>query len=526
MIRFCDKEVNCIMINELNRSVLFSYFLNGHRDEIICVLDETGAYYGIINYNMLLKNQDIHDAVSRTHVTIGETMWQEARTYFFYYEKTFGEIPLLPVVDSSGNLLCFAYEDEYANRQVRMLRELTENEELLQFYDIYPKYDCVTIHECNELAWYFAKYLQKIGVPVRVEGIMWSFFDEWETFDCLEYRNYTIYAEGTWQKNPNLAEYLLRSVSVCFECIDKIYEENIYAGKIMNADGDFNTMLQKLQDKDVFILGIDNEAQDVYDILLGNGIKAKGFIKEQIKENQKHLLNQKLYRLREAVSSYENAVFIEPREKSSAWGLGLTDNYDYYSFTRNERFFLIEDYIKVEPTMLLNTLKGKNVVLVGEAELCECVYEYLKKKQPEIASIHYYDLIEEKQSHNMPDLMEKDIKQDAIYISVFYQYWDEIYASEYATFKENRKTYVGYYLKKIEQRDEITEYFSNNGILVKIEKEKNLGMKEEIMPAGIIVGAINPFSGNVFMHGILDGHPELISLRYGFLNKELLRLFV
>lgn len=42
MIRFCDREVNSVMQDGLTRSWLFSYFLNGKRDDTLCVTDKNG----------------------------------------------------------------------------------------------------------------------------------------------------------------------------------------------------------------------------------------------------------------------------------------------------------------------------------------------------------------------------------------------------------------------------------------------------------------------------------------------------
>lgn len=40
---------------------------------------------------------------------------------------------MIPVVDKERNLLCFAYQDEEANRELRMLDELFNHKNALSF---------------------------------------------------------------------------------------------------------------------------------------------------------------------------------------------------------------------------------------------------------------------------------------------------------------------------------------------------------------------------------------------------------
>ena len=58
-----------------------------------------------------------------------------------------------------------------------------------------------------------------------------------------------------------MLHYMLCSVSVEFECVDKIYEANIKARLIKDAEGDSETLLERLrQEKEIVILGIDENA--------------------------------------------------------------------------------------------------------------------------------------------------------------------------------------------------------------------------------------------------------------------------
>ncbi len=105
---------------------------------------------------------------------------------------------------------------------------------------------------------------------------MLCFFDR--NMELPDYQCMDIYAEGTWQKPERWRENLLRSVSVEFKCIDKIYEENIRRGLIKDADSDCRILIEKVKKaENVAALGTDMEAQDAYNFLLKNGVEAACF---------------------------------------------------------------------------------------------------------------------------------------------------------------------------------------------------------------------------------------------------------
>ena len=57
----------------------------------------------------------------------------------------------------------------------------------------------------------------------------------------------------------------MRSVSVEFECVDKIYEENIKRGFIKDAAGDFTWLVEKLKDeKEIVIIGTGVQSLNAY----------------------------------------------------------------------------------------------------------------------------------------------------------------------------------------------------------------------------------------------------------------------
>lgn len=179
MIRFCDKEICCVSEDEMDWQQLVDYFLDWHMDEKVYVLDKQGRFVGSIIYNslfgispetaiekdrMILKG-DKRIWIVRDYTVLDENIWENGRKYF----STF-PCGLLPVLNEKRELICFAWNDSEANREIRMLDELAECDGALDFKDIYPDADCVTVNGCNELAYYFVQYLKKIDISVNVTG--------------------------------------------------------------------------------------------------------------------------------------------------------------------------------------------------------------------------------------------------------------------------------------------------------------------------------------------------------------------
>ena len=172
-----------------------------------------------------------------------------------------------------------------------------------------------------------------------------------------------IYAEGTWEKPANWEENLLRTVSVEFECIDKIYEENIRRGYIQDTSGTCADMLQRLKSAEVVaVLGVDADAQDCYDYLLQKGIETECFDIWGDCVFERRLFDRPVYSMAETISKYGNRiVIIDNCYENSAWGMGKTDYLDYLGYRRNEGYVLLKDYTKISGNSLRTSLKGQRL---------------------------------------------------------------------------------------------------------------------------------------------------------------------
>lgn len=522
MIRFCDSDVGCVEYNLLNRSELLSYFLSGHLDEIVCVHDGSEAenFVGIITYYSLLYAFSIDGAIIKEYVMLDQDVWRNAREFFKRKRCKVRDILPLPVLNKDYQLICFAYQDEDANREIRMLRELKEAQGVLQFSDVFPEYRCVKIHEFNELAYFFAEYLRNQNIQVQVDGAMWQDFFTNEECQAPEFECLNIYAEGTWEKTCNWKENLLRSVSVEFGYIDKIYEANIKNNLIKNTgEGEYNELIKHLSgEKEVILCGIDMRTQNAYDFLLGNGIEACCFVVDELNVGCMHrLFGKKIIGLNEAICTYHDPVFIDCASKYSAWGLGSVDYYDYIGYKRNERFILLRDYIEVPENNLLNTLRNTEVVLTGDRYLCGRLYEYLMRQRISVKG-YLHTMQGDVQPENIPEVLADNISEDILCLIV-----EPIYRSDAKSGlvgkEEKNQRIVCLREKNI---DNFTDYFSDETPFINIEKDIDIKYKRECFkPKKIVLGSILPYSGNIFFRSLLDSHSSILSIYYCDLNNQL-----
>lgn len=319
MIRFCDGEIDCVEYSSLTRLDMLNYFLPDHKDDMLCVYDDfnTMRYIGIITYKSFQQSINVDGAIRKEYVLWDDDLWENARKCFKQGEEGL----LLPVLNEEYQLMCFAYNDVDANREIRMLRELQESADALQFTDLYQEIKCVKICEFNELAYYFALYLNSLEIIVVTVGTLWQ---EWFCGeDCFlpDYQCLTIYSEGIEEKKLNRRPNLFKSVSVEFECIDKIYEANILEGNIKDAEGDCLWFMEQVKDAEkIVIIGTGIESINVYDLLLSEGVDIFCFLLENQEREEGKLFGKRVLSAREVKNIVENPIFLECCDKNSAWG--------------------------------------------------------------------------------------------------------------------------------------------------------------------------------------------------------------
>ncbi|MDE7204281.1 MAG: hypothetical protein K2O91_20845 [Lachnospiraceae bacterium] len=516
MIRFCDRKMHwieyCAISDQysLSREGIQNFFSDGHQDDVVCVRDSiTKGFKGIITHQSLIRFPTVHEAVRGEYLIFNEDIWKNAREYCRRHPYSSIEY-LIPVLDQYHKLYCFAYEDLDANCEIRMLRELTALPDALQFTDIYSEYKCVKIYGFNELAFYFARYLEQLGVSVEVSGAMWQFLFNGQKCTVSDLECFTIYAEGIHGEKYNWKENLLRSVSVEFECINIIYEENIKKGIICDAGCECIELFSYLKDKDIILLGIGNEEQAAYDFLLGKGIDIYCFSCNE--RNQLHsLFGKSIMSKRDAMNECSNPVFIDCICKNSAWGFGEVDYFDYIGYKRNINYFFLRDYVEIPDSCLLNVLQQWKIVLAGDIYLCKYLYNFFESKKLQV--LGYMEVLSQDDKWEGKKYEKESFSEEVLCLYAI----PELAASESIKVKEMIQLHLsenGLY--------NYSDYYSYTNTFINIEEFRDTKIrKRELMPKRIVLGSIEDCSGNMFFKGLLDGHPEVLSMDFAGLNNNL-----
>ncbi len=485
----------------------------------------------------IIELSDMDIAIASESILLGGEFFREENRKHFkqYVSDDATSLHMIPVTDERQEIICYAYQDREANRELRMLKELEKTEDALRFQDVYPKIQEVVIYGCNELAYYFVKYLEKQHISVKTSGKYWRYFGYKEDGEpeASESQRMAVLAEGTMLGGATLYQTLLRSVSPEFECIEKIYEANRSAGKIGDAKGNLEELLETLKEREVVLLGTDYKSQDAYDFLYEHGIDIACFAEWEDTEKggkQRTLLGKDVVSVEGIIRSKEDAVWIDSIEKNSALGTEAVEIFDYYGYERNEQFFLLQDYTEIPCTSLLHVLKGKNVFFSGEERLCRLVMNYLKETG-NIDSLY----IELPQRNEIGEADILCVVNPCIHRGV-YPLWSYPKAGTlfnyYDVFDINRlrKSYpkAEAFRKALEKYENpfYTEYFSQMQILVVADEYRNRGRKKydikKFCPKGFLLGKIPFHSGNIFFRGILDGHPDILKWSYSAINNNLL----
>ncbi|MDE7177499.1 MAG: hypothetical protein K2O59_06745 [Lachnospiraceae bacterium] len=460
--------------------------------------------------NLLSRGTDCFDGNTQSeYLLLDETIWKKAREYFL---KNINSDPI-PVVNTKQEIVCYAWLDKEARREVRMLWELAKCDDAIGFRDVYPEYTGVTIHGCNELACYMAEYLINEGIPVRVDGKYWQEMgmkvgSDIVPSDC----NYEIWAEGVHQKSRNWKQERLRSSSVEFECIDEIYEANIKAGKITDADGNVQALLDRLRkEKQIIIRGIGTMAQDAYDWLLSNGLDICAFQTEKKSNGRKSLFGKPILRKAEVEEQYKQAVLLEGASKHSAWGFGDVNLYAYGGYERNVRYLLLRDYLEVPENNLMNIFQGKNLVLTGDIRLCNRAYRWWKANGEGIGEIKFWDILGENESEKtkfqIPMENKEGVSENNIYLVLMPEYAYNKYLTEEAL---EKKASI---IEKLGEHGifDYTDYFSDMMKCIHLQSETPT-YRKELRPKGILLGAIPTYCGNILFRQILDSHPQIVKM--------------
>ena len=425
-----------------------------------------------------IRHEDYELALAREPLLLNRSIWEKGKEVFKCIPHDNNDFFLLPVINKKGDNICFAYEDNEANRELRFLEELQEWGGL-QFTDIFPEKDSVIIQGCNELAYYFQQYMGNIGITTYVVGEYWEDLGYCQAYKEPDVHNLMVYAEGTnqgWRDGYAINKFLC-SVSAEFECIDQIYEENIRHGIIKDTVCSWGKLIEQLRTKnEIVIMGINDQSQDAYDLLLNNGIDICCFMQNGLSYSRK-LFGKPVFSRNEIFKSLDKPVFIRCMDSNSALGTEAVDDYNYYGYKRNKSFFVLNDYTDIPESRLVHVLKDKKILLAGDKRLCN------------ILKIFYQSEISDKISIRYTDDIGKESFGNEIAVLAFH----EPYGINQLTEKQVE-------IKKIinDKKIDYTDYFERIEHFIGIEKKSRKYRLSALRPKGILLGCIPGLCGNIF----------------------------
>ena len=218
----------------------------------------------------------------------------------------------------------------------------------------------------------------------------------------------------------------------------------------------------------------------------------------------------------DARNKYKNPIFIECSSKHSAWGFGGTDYYDYIGYKRNQKFFLIRDYVEIEKNNLINVMKHHEMVLLGDIDLCTYLYNYLIQQR---ISVRGYINVEQLrfQKQKIPELHIEEMSEDNVFLIVV----PEFHQMDEKRRQNEKKKLLVSFLKENGMND-YTDYFSYVSSLIEAEASKLVKFKNRFfIPQKVVLGSIEFHCGNEFFRDLLYEHPSVLMLNYCPLNDYL-----
>lgn len=167
-LRFCTLDFEQMQTDQYNETIARIIFQERGK-RMIVLLGSEEQYYGFIDRvewekgNLCIRNDS---------ETIGKDFFLKAHDTFFHI----GAPEFLPVLDPSGRLLCFCYQDYEIEKMQENILELVTFNKILDFDRCVGHGRFVRIYGFNEIAYYFHFFLVKQGVKHGVYGDMWAYF--------------------------------------------------------------------------------------------------------------------------------------------------------------------------------------------------------------------------------------------------------------------------------------------------------------------------------------------------------------
>lgn len=197
---------------------------------------------------------------------------------------------------------------------------------------------------------------------------------------------------------------------------------------------------------------------------------------------------------------------------------------------------MIRDYAEIPKNGLLNIFRfiaqhtDRKLMLIGDYWLCLKLQHTLKIKFADILGrIGYCDVLNK----------YKDAKKELLYVNPQWICENDIclllLSGYIGCFDDTdnhsyRETVKKQYLERIQKDNigmiHIIDYSLETPVFMENMESEYNPADLSVKVRGIVLGAINYYSGNTLFRGILDNHPNIIMLDYGYINHNIYYLCI
>ena len=97
----------------------------------------------------LIESNDMDITIISEDMSVERNLWDDVRKIFrqhVSYDEA--NVIMIPIMNMNSEVVCYAYQDSEANRELRMLKELEKNMDILQFKDVFPEIREVIVCGC------------------------------------------------------------------------------------------------------------------------------------------------------------------------------------------------------------------------------------------------------------------------------------------------------------------------------------------------------------------------------------------
>lgn len=216
MIRFIDKQVTCIKLEEYNRGELAGSVANNKKSEDVLFIYSESEYYGFSTYETI-QNKYGNNGIIIEKFVVKNNIFTDLANMF----KRYKALKYIPIFNDDMALICFAYQysDKMVERIENAFTYLEMNEDILFLEEFYPQIEKICLYGFNEFSFRFYQILIQKKYSVQVFGEKWNHFlpdlnndnkvqGDYENIPIEKIMN--IYAEGTgliWNENKITFEW-------------------------------------------------------------------------------------------------------------------------------------------------------------------------------------------------------------------------------------------------------------------------------------------------------------------------------